>query len=176
LAAWRSGRFLAQKFNRSAALEPTTKLSYEALHVWLQVWLPVCLPSTKLSYEALHPPLRQTAVTCWCSVVFLCTLLSVLSFSVIVCRVVRLHIFFQKGRRFFLIQFCLRGKGRRSFARFGLCLGLCSLQMCLHQCVGYFSLYFSLIIFCKSLGLNETAHFHFPNPPCSLTALHHSSR
>ncbi|OYX24235.1 MAG: hypothetical protein B7Z06_09125 [Flavobacteriales bacterium 32-35-8] len=39
-AAWRSGGFLSQKFNRSAALEPTTKLSY----------------------EALHPPLRQTAV------------------------------------------------------------------------------------------------------------------
>ena len=39
-AAWRSGGFLAQKFNRRTALEPTTKLSY----------------------EALHPPLRQTAV------------------------------------------------------------------------------------------------------------------
>jgi len=31
-AAWRSGGFLAQKFNRRTALEPTTKLSYEALH------------------------------------------------------------------------------------------------------------------------------------------------
>ena len=40
-AAWRSGGFLAQKFNRRTALEPTTKLSY----------------------EALHPPLRQTAVS-----------------------------------------------------------------------------------------------------------------
>ena len=40
-AAWRSGGFLAQMFNRRNALEPTTKLSY----------------------EALHPPLRQTAVT-----------------------------------------------------------------------------------------------------------------
>jgi hypothetical protein len=39
LAAWRSGGFLAQKFNRRTALEPTTKLSY----------------------EALNPPLRQTA-------------------------------------------------------------------------------------------------------------------
>ena len=38
--AWRSGGFSAQKFNRRTALEPTTKLSY----------------------EALHPPLRQTAV------------------------------------------------------------------------------------------------------------------
>jgi hypothetical protein len=153
-AAWRSGGIRSTKLS--------TKL--QGLLKELHFNLP------------LYPPLRQTAVTCWCSVVFLCTLLSVLSFSVIVCRVVRLHIFFQKGRRFFLIQFCLRGKGRRSFARFGLCLGLCSLQMCLHQCVGYFSLYFSLIIFCKSLGLNETAHFHFPNPPCSLTALHHSLR
>ncbi|SFO05622.1 hypothetical protein SAMN04488519_103256 [Algoriphagus ornithinivorans] len=40
-AAWRSGGFLAQKFNRRTALEPTTKLSY----------------------EALNPPLRQTAVS-----------------------------------------------------------------------------------------------------------------
>ena len=39
--AWRSGGFLAQKFNRSTALDPTTKLSY----------------------EAQNPPLRQTAVT-----------------------------------------------------------------------------------------------------------------
>ena len=43
-AAWRSGGFLAQKFNRRTALEPTTKLSY----------------------EALHPPLRQTAVSGSC--------------------------------------------------------------------------------------------------------------
>jgi hypothetical protein len=42
--AWRSGGFLAQKFNRRTALEPTTKLSY----------------------EALNPPLRQTAVGNWC--------------------------------------------------------------------------------------------------------------
>ena len=40
VAAWRSGGFLAKKFNRRTELEPTTKLSY----------------------EALHPPLRQTAV------------------------------------------------------------------------------------------------------------------
>ena len=40
-AAWRSGGFLAQKFNRRTALEP----------------------NTKLSYEALHPPLRQTDVS-----------------------------------------------------------------------------------------------------------------
>jgi hypothetical protein len=40
-AAWRSGGFLAQKFNRRTALEPTTKLSY----------------------EALNPPLRQAAVS-----------------------------------------------------------------------------------------------------------------
>ena len=46
LAAWRSGGFLAQKFNRRTALEPTTKLSY----------------------EALHPPLRQTAVMCRSSI------------------------------------------------------------------------------------------------------------
>src|SRR5690554_4028035 len=40
-AGWRSGGLLAQKFNRRTTLEPTTKLSY----------------------EALNPPLRQTAVS-----------------------------------------------------------------------------------------------------------------
>jgi hypothetical protein len=53
-AAWRSGGFLAQKFIRRTALEPTTKLSY----------------------EALNPPLRQTAVTSWRSV---CSVLKVRS-------------------------------------------------------------------------------------------------
>jgi hypothetical protein len=46
-AAWRSGGFLAQKFNRRTALEPTTKLSY----------------------EAMNPPLRQTAVMGWLFIV-----------------------------------------------------------------------------------------------------------
>ena len=40
-AAWGSGGFLAQKFNRRTELEPTTKQSY----------------------EALNRPLRQTAVS-----------------------------------------------------------------------------------------------------------------
>jgi hypothetical protein len=40
-AATRRWRFLARKFNRRTVLEPTTKLSY----------------------EALHQPLRQTAVS-----------------------------------------------------------------------------------------------------------------
>ena len=53
------------------------------------------------------------------------------------CRVVRLSIFyFLKRRRFFLIQFCLSGKGGSSFASFGLCLGLFGLQMCLNLCNG----------------------------------------
>lgn len=53
------------------------------------------------------------------------------------CRDVRLRIFyFQKGWSFFLIQFCLGGKGISSFANFGLCFGLCGLQMCLHLCRG----------------------------------------
>ncbi len=42
-AAWRSGGFLSQMFNRRTELESITKLSY----------------------EALHPPLRQTAVGGW---------------------------------------------------------------------------------------------------------------
>jgi len=61
-AAWRSGGFLAQMFNRSTALEPTTKLSY----------------------EALSPPLRQTAVGCWCSVFRVCKPLSLLCLAVVV--------------------------------------------------------------------------------------------
>jgi hypothetical protein len=59
-AAWRSGGFLAQKFNRRTTLEPTTKLSY----------------------EALHPPLRQTAVVCCPSCIIVC--LSVIYFSFVV--------------------------------------------------------------------------------------------
>src|SRR5690554_3095003 len=58
-AAWRSGGFLAQKFNRRTALEPTTKLSY----------------------EALNPPLRQTAVTGWRSCCPWLKPLSLLSFA-----------------------------------------------------------------------------------------------
>ncbi len=60
--AWCSGGFLAQKFNRRTALEPTTKLSY----------------------EALHPPLRQTAVSSRPSVLCPCKPLSLFSFTVIV--------------------------------------------------------------------------------------------
>ncbi len=41
-----------------------------------------------------------------------------------------------QGRRFFFIQFSLRGKGGNSFASFALCLGLRGLQMCLHLCDG----------------------------------------
>ena len=81
-AAWRSGGFLAQKFNRRTALEPTTKLSY----------------------EALNPPLRQTAVISWPFVHRPCKPLSILRFSVCVVSAVRLRIFcFRKGERFFLI-------------------------------------------------------------------------
>jgi hypothetical protein len=42
------------------------------------------------------------------------------------------YFLFSEGEDFFLIQFCLGGKGGSSFASFGLCLGLCGLQMCLH--------------------------------------------
>ena len=62
--ALRSGGFLAQKFNRRTALEPTTKLSY----------------------EALNPPLRQTAVIGWRSCLSWVTTIFMSSVSVI-CRV-----------------------------------------------------------------------------------------
>jgi len=45
LGAWRSGGFSEKNFNRRIALEPTTRLSY----------------------EALHTPLRQAAVSTSCS-------------------------------------------------------------------------------------------------------------
>ena len=38
-------------------------------------------------------------------------------------------------------NFPLGGKGVSSFAIFGLCVGLCELQMCLHLCDGYFLLF-----------------------------------
>ncbi|WP_207759785.1 hypothetical protein, partial [Flavobacterium cyanobacteriorum] len=53
---------LAQKFNRRTTLEPTTNLSY----------------------EALHPPLRQTAVTSWRSVCRVVNVMSDRDFAVIV--------------------------------------------------------------------------------------------
>jgi hypothetical protein len=62
--AWRSGGFLAQKFNRRTALEPTTKLSY----------------------EALNPPLRQTAVIGWRSCLSWDTTIF-MSFVCVICRV-----------------------------------------------------------------------------------------
>jgi len=98
-----------------------------------------------LSYEALHPPLRQTAVTSWRSVVRVCKPLTLLSLTVIVCVVLVsavAYFLFSEGEEIFLIQFCLRGKGGSSFASFALCLGLCGLQMCLHLCVGCSKRYF----------------------------------
>jgi len=76
----RSGGFLAQRFNRRTALEPTTKLAY----------------------KALHPPLRKTAVSSRPSVFRVCKLLSLLSSRVIVCRVVRCVFYFFEGSGNFL--------------------------------------------------------------------------
>ncbi|MFN8408309.1 MAG: hypothetical protein U0V45_03085 [Flavobacteriales bacterium] len=85
-AAWRSGGYLALKFNRRTALEPTTKLSY----------------------EALHPPLRQTAVTGWRSCRPWLKPLSLLSFAT-VCLIV-----FVSGCVLALLKF-LEGKGIFNF-------------------------------------------------------------
>jgi hypothetical protein len=41
------------------------------------------------------------------------------------------YFLFSEGEEIFLIQFYLGGKGVSSFASFGLCSGLCGLQMCL---------------------------------------------
>ena len=119
-AAWRSGGpacrqagFGAQKFKRITAFDSTTKLSYEA-----------CLPTGRHCTRHYAKPLLAVGLL---SPVLAnhCQYYVSLSLSL---RVVRLRIFyFQKGRRFFLIQFYLGGKGGSFFASFGLCLGLCGL-------------------------------------------------
>src|SRR5690606_38874027 len=68
-----------------------------------------------------------------------CKPLSLLSFRVIfLCRVglcVCVFYFFLKGwKKYF--EILSAWKGGSSFASFGLCLGLCGLQMCLHLCDG----------------------------------------
>ena len=46
-----------------------------------------------------------------------------------------------EGKEILKNNFSLGGKGVSSFAIFGLCVGLCELQMCLHLCDGYFLLF-----------------------------------
>lgn len=62
----------------------------------------------------------------------------------------------------------------RLFCNFWWSVGSCELQMCLQlgqaNCVSRHFLIFSSI----SAGWNETSQFHFPNPPCVLTAFTHS--
>ncbi|MBP8993478.1 MAG: hypothetical protein KBG30_06670, partial [Bacteroidales bacterium] len=58
-------------------------------------------PTTKLSTEALNPPLRQTAVGSWCSVVRDCIPLSLLSLCIIFCRVVRCVFYFFEALEIF---------------------------------------------------------------------------
>jgi hypothetical protein len=112
LAAWRSGGFLAQKFNRRTALEPTTKLSY----------------------EELNPPLRQTAVSSRPSVVCPCKPLSLLSFCVIECRLcVAFLIFFEGSENFFKNNFVLRWLCKL-FVKALVCAMACvALAMCLQM-------------------------------------------
>jgi hypothetical protein len=82
---------------------------------------------------------------CWQLVFFVHRVrkpLSLFSFTVIGCVVLVCavaYFLFSEGQEIFLIQFCLRGKGGSSFASFGLCLGLCGLQMCLHLWAGFLS-------------------------------------
>jgi hypothetical protein len=73
-----------------------------------------------------------------------CKPLSVLSFVVIDCRLCDAFFIFLKGRRFFLIQFCLGGKCGSYIANFGLCLALRGLQtrlpdgqVCIYRCKCY---------------------------------------
>ena len=42
-----------------------------------------------------------------------------------------------EGKEILKNNFSLGGKGVSSFAIFGLCVGLCELQMCLHLWVGF---------------------------------------
>lgn len=61
---------------------------------------------------------------------------SFLSVSPVGCRVLIFYLSVgEKNLKFFSV-----GKGGSSFVIFGLRVGLCELQMCLHLCVGYFVL------------------------------------
>jgi len=44
------------------------------------------------------------------------------------------YFLFSEGKEIY-IQFISGWKGGSSFANFGLCFGLCGLQMCLHLCL-----------------------------------------
>lgn len=104
----------AQKFDRSTQLQFCTSPPIEATRCYQLAFL-----TTVSVNHCQYCVSVSLSVSCWS---------------------VRLRIFyFLKGRRFFLIQFCLRWNGGSFFASFGLCLGLCGLQMCLHLCVGLFS-------------------------------------
>ena len=88
--------------------------------------------TTKLSYEALNRKFFVGEVISWPSFLRPCKPLSVLSFCVIECRMcVAFFIFFEALEKIFWNSFLGR-RGGSSFAIFGLCDGLCELQMCLH--------------------------------------------
>src|SRR5690606_25621466 len=97
-----------QKFNRRTTLEPTTKLSY----------------------EALHPPLRQTAVTGWCSVVRPCKPLSIVRFTVLVVSVCAVAYFlFSEGREGFFNSI-LSGWDRHTLCQALVCALACAAWQC----------------------------------------------
>jgi len=98
--------FLVQKFNRRTALEPTIKLSY----------------------EALHPPLRQTAVISWPSVHRPCKPLSILRFSVFVVSGCAVGYFlFSEGKEIFFNSIFLGSERWKLFCKLCPVLGLAGL-------------------------------------------------
>ena len=98
----------------------------------------------KLSYEALNRHFCQTAVISWPSVSRGCKVLVLFEFRCH-CRVAKVSLCvgcgvavlkILEGKGIFKNNFSFGGKGVSSFAIFGLCVGLCELQMCLHLCNG----------------------------------------
>jgi hypothetical protein len=87
-------------------------------------------PITKLSYEALHPPLRQTAVGCWCSVFRVCKTLSplcstVFLFVLVVCAVA--YFLFLEGQENFFNSILAGWERWKLFCKLCLVLGLVGL-------------------------------------------------
>ncbi len=119
--------FGAQKFNRRTELEPTTKLSY----------------------EALHPPLRQTAVSSRPSVCPQCKSLSPLSFIVSVVLVcVVAYFLFSEGEEIFCNSILSGWERWKLFCKLWSMLGLVRLANVLAPVSGIVILFilFSIVV------------------------------
>ncbi len=99
-----------------------------------------CLINQKTVIRSTEPPISCRCCYSWRSCLSLVTTIFMSSVAII-CRVLfclacvsGVLFFFEVCKN--ILKFFLGGKGRSSFAIFGLCVGLCELQMCLHLCDG----------------------------------------